>query len=247
MPDLERDRSTGWSRRSGRAPGRADRRSTAGSPTATTASGSASATTSCGCRARTPGCSGSAARPSGWPPRPPARLGIAPGWSRPARAAWSPRSSRPCRSTPSALRAEPGVGGPRAAALSRLRAASCRPASGCPTCSTTTRAIVARARRPRCPDGYGGDAGARRGGSPTALPLSDPVPCHDDLLAGQPARPRRPGACCSSTGSTPGWATGCSTSATCGQQRLRRGGRRAAADRLLRRAAERRRSGPRWR
>ena len=43
-----------------------------------------------------------------------------------------------------------------------------------------------------------------------ALPLDEPVPCHNDLLAGNliAAAPSR-AARCSSTGSTPGWATGC--------------------------------------
>ncbi len=141
--------------------------------------------------------------------------------SRPAVAAFAERTClvtrvrrRRARSTPEA-RCEPR----RAQVARALRAfhdsRRALPARFCGSaiCSTTTPRVAERAARAarRLRRGAATLADADRRGA-AARPSR--VPCHNDLLAGQPDPAPTASACCSSTGSTPGWATATSTSAT---------------------------------
>ena len=79
------------------------------------------------------------------------------------------------------LRSRPGPVARGRCASFTTAACSCRPASGCRSCSTSTRrSSLSAAERCRRSIRRAVELAARIA---DALPLSDPVPCHNDLLA----------------------------------------------------------------
>ena len=112
---------------------------------------------------------------------------------------------------------EPGPAGEPSRARcagSTTAASSCRRSSPRSGSWRPTRETAAEPRRRPLPDGYHA-ARKRAKAIEKALrgPEHEPVPCHNDLLAGNLLRRRR-AALRSSTGSTRGWATATSTWAT---------------------------------
>ena len=224
-------------------------RSTAASRTATSACASAGATASCACPARTPSCSASTARPSAPPP------------PRPRRSASGPRCSR---SSPSRgclvtrfIDGAPG-GAPRSCArrLDGGRPARCARSTPARRCrARSTPGSVVDAYRATARERGGADPGrlrrSSRGGAARDRARRSTGPEHAPVPVPQrPADRELPRTTASALRILDWEYAGMGDryfdlGNLVGQQRLRRGRRRAAARGLLRRAVRRRGASPR--
>ena len=235
------DRRASRADRLGPRHGEPARRSTAGSPTATTGCASASATACCGCPGRTPSCWGSTARPSGWPASAPPRWASRRRWSPPATSCLVTEFLAGAPIDGERLRAEPESSAARALrAFHDSRAAAADALLG-PRAARRLRRASSRERGGALPDDYRARPARwspRIAAVAAARPTRSRATTTCSPATSWPPTPI-PATRCWSTGSTPAWATAMFDLGNLAvNNELRRGRRGAPARGLLRRAAD---------